>query len=285
MNLSSTELKVIEQIAKNNKSINLIAKSIKKSNKQVYRAVKKLKEIGFIDNSLEPIKSVHNNLLQQLILEYPSLISPLSNSGINIFASILEPKTIKEIIQKTGLKKGIIYKKFRIVKNISLVTKKNNKYALNEKIWPKLKDFFLELNKYEEIIDKRIPASSIIYFKNEKEIIFSNKEELNAALTAFSKYKQYNLKLLLPVYYYYLPNKELTKKEIFQHSLYIAEKEKSIRNLIYIALFYIKFKKELSKIKHEIINNINIILKGKSLLNYPTLKEIKEKAQIYDIRL
>ena len=52
MNLSSTELKVIEQIAKNNKSINLIAKSIKKSNKQVYRAVKKLKEIGFIDNSL-----------------------------------------------------------------------------------------------------------------------------------------------------------------------------------------------------------------------------------------
>jgi len=285
MNLSSTELKVIEQIAKNNKSINLIAKFIKKSNKQVYRAVKKLKEIGFIDNSLEPIKSVHNNLLQQLILEYPSLISPLSNSGINIFASILEPKTIKEIIQKTGLKKGIIYKKFRIVKNISLVTKKNNKYALNEKIWPKLKDFFLELNKYEEIIDKRIPASSIIYFKNEKEIIFSNKEELNAALTAFSKYNQYNLKLLLPVYYYYLPNKELTKKEIFQHSLYIAEKEKSIRNLIYIALFYIKFKKELSKIKHEIINNINIILKGKSLLNYPTLKEIKEKAQIYDIRL
>ena len=285
MNLSSTELKVIEQIAKNNKSINLIAKSIKKSNKQVYRAVKKLKEIGFIDNSLEPIKSVHNNLLQQLILEYPSLISPLSNSGINIFASILEPKTIKEIIQKTGLKKGIIYKKFRIVKNISLVTKKNNKYALNEKIWSKLKDFFLELNKYEEIIDKRIPASSIIYFKNEKEIIFSNKEELNAALTAFSKYNQYNLKLLLPVYYYYLPNKELTKKEIFQHSLYIAEKEKSIRNLIYIALFYIKFKKELSKIKHEIINNINIILKGKSLLNYPTLKEIKEKAQIYDIRL
>ena len=234
MNLSSTELKVIEQIAKNNKSINLIAKSIKKSNKQVYRAVKKLKEIGFIDNSLEPIKSVHNNLLQQLILEYPSLISPLSNSGINIFASILEPKTIKEIIQKTGLKKGIIYKKFRIVKNISLVTKKNNKYALNEKIWPKLKDFFLELNKYEEIIDKRIPASSIIYFKNEKEIIFSNKEELNAALTAFSKYKQYNLKLLLPVYYYYLPNKELTKKEIFQHSLYIAEKEKSIRNLTYV---------------------------------------------------
>ena len=285
MNLSSTELKVIEQIAKNNKSINLIAKSIKKSNKQVYRAVKKLKEIGFIDNSLEPIKSVHNNLLQQLILEYPSLISPLSNSGITIFTSIIEPKTIKEIIQKTGLKKGIIYKKFRIVKNISLVTKKNNKYALNEKIWPKLKDFFLELNKYEEIIDKRIPASSIIYFKNEKEIIFSNKEELNAALTAFSKYNQYNLKLLLPVYYYYLPNKELTKKEIFQHSLYIAEKEKSIRNLIYIALFYIKFKKELSKIKHEIINNINIILKGKSLLNYPTLKEIKEKAQIYDIRL
>ena len=105
MNLSSTELKVIEQIAKNNKSINLIAKSIKKSNKQVYRAVKKLKKIGFIEYSnkvIEPVKSVYGNLLQQLILEYPSLISPLSNSGISIFTSILEPKCIKEIAIKNS---------------------------------------------------------------------------------------------------------------------------------------------------------------------------------------
>ena len=288
MELSKTELNVMGQIAKGNKSINLIARSIKKSNKQVYRAVKKLKKIGFIEYSnkaIEPVKSVYGNLLQQLILEYPSLISPLSNSGISIFTSILEPKCIKEIAIKIGLKKGIIYKKFRIVKNMSLVIKKNKKYSLNEKIWSKLRDFLIELNKYEEITDKRIPASSTIYFKNEKEIIFSNKEELNAALTAFSAYKKYNLRLLLPIYYYYLPNKKLSKREIFKHSLYIVKKDKSIRNLIYIVLFYIKFKKELSKIKDEIVDNINVILKGKNILNYPTLKEIKEKAELYDIRI
>src|SRR3989344_3520135 len=129
MELSKTELKVMGQIAKGNKSINLVACSIKKSNKQVYRAVKKLKKIGFIEYSnkvIEPVKSVYGNLLQQLILEYPSLISPLSNSGIPAFTSILEPKCIKEIAIKIGLKKGIIYKKFRIVKNMSLVIKRNN---------------------------------------------------------------------------------------------------------------------------------------------------------------
>lgn len=110
--------------------------------------------------------------------------------------------------------------------------------------------------------------------------MFSNKAKQDAALTAFSAYE--GIKLLLPTNYYYLPKRKLSKKEVFTHSLYVAEKEKTIRHLTYIALFYIKFKIQCS---HPIISTIKDILNGKTIKGYPTLKEIKEKADVYDIRI
>ena len=68
------------------------------------------------------------------------------------------------------------------------------------------------------------------------------------------------------------------------HALLIAEKEKTIKHLIFISLFYIKFKKELS-IKHPIVDKLKLILKGKDIPDYPKLQEIKERAEIYDIKI
>jgi len=68
------------------------------------------------------------------------------------------------------------------------------------------------------------------------------------------------------------------------HSLDIAEKEKTVRYLIFVSLFYLKFKKELL-VKHPIIDRLNLILKGNKFSNYPTLQEIKERADMYDIRI
>ena len=73
--------------------------------------------------------------------------------------------------------------------------------------------------------------------------------------------------------------------EIFMHSLYITQKEKDIRNLTYIGLFYAKYKHELQKIHHPIVDKIKLILKGERLEGYPTLEELRDKAEAYDIRL
>lgn len=287
MKLSKTELQMLAEIAKKTKIIS-IAKALEKSKSQIYRTAKKLAKKGFISvnkGNCVPAKTTHVSLMIQLLGEYPSVIEPLSDSGIKILTALLNPKSIEEITQETGIKRAYVFRKIKQAKAISLVKTKNGKYFLNKKLWKKAEDFLKELKKHEETTDERIPSGSKIFFKNKKEIVFSSKEELDASLTAFSAYEIYGIKILTITNYYYLPKKKLNKRKIFTHSLYVAEKEFEIRHIIFIALFYTKHKKSLSRIKHPILENIKKIIKGQNILKYPSLEEIKDKAEVYNIRV
>ncbi|MBD3227625.1 MAG: hypothetical protein GF329_05495 [Candidatus Lokiarchaeota archaeon] len=289
MQLSQTELRVLEQVSYGNDRIENIAQNIHRSNSQIYRAKQNLLEQGFLHlnrGRLEPEKSINSALILNLISRYPNLIELFSDSGLKILMSILKPKSINEIMKETGLRKSTIHKKIRVGSNISaIVIDKNHKYTINEKIWPNMKNYLEENKRYEETIDNRIPVNSIIYHKNEDEILFSNNSKLKASFTAFSVYEKYGIKLLLPTNFYYLPNKNLSKEEILLHSIYIINKEKDYRYLTYVALFYIKFRCEFTKIKNPMLKNFNNILKGSKIEGYPTLDEIKEKGELYDIKI
>lgn len=288
MKISQTEIRLLEQLAKGNRNLKEIAVALEKSGKQIYRTINKLKEKNLItrlDSTIEVVKSTPVSLFLQLLSGHPNLIALLSDSGISVFTSLLNPKSMPELVEETGLKKGIIYRKIKAAKSISLVIKKNKKFALNEKIWPEAIEFLMELKRFEDSTDARVPAGAVIYFKNENEIVFSSKERLNAALTGFSAFNSLGLKIFTHINYYYLPQKKLSKREIFRHSLYITEKEKSIRNLIYLALYFLKFRKELLRIKHQTVNEIKAVIAGKSIHGFPSLAEIKEKAEMYDIKI
>jgi predicted DNA-binding protein YlxM (UPF0122 family) len=289
MQLSQTELNILNQIALGNNKIDNIAKNLNKSNSQIYRAQQKLSENGFLQlnrGHLEPKRSINTSQILNLLSRYPNLTQLFSDSGLKILTSILKPKSIDEIVKGTNLKKSAIYKKIKVGKDISAITvDKNHKYTINKKIWPNLKDFLEQNKKLEETIDNRVPVGSVIYHKNENEILFSNITELKATPTAFSTYEKFGIKLLLPTNFYYLPYKELSKKDILLHSLYIVDKEKDYRYLIYLALFYIKYKDELYFLKHPILEKIKSILKGKEEVGYPTIDEIREKGSLYDIRI
>ena len=289
MQLSETELKILQQIANGNTNIKEIAENIDRDVSIIYRTKNVLMEKNFLEisqNILKAKKITHITLLLQLLIKYPNIINILSGSGILILTEFIHPATVGEIASKTGFKKSVIYKKIKQAANISaVVPSKDNRYVLNEKIWEKLKEFLIEYKKYEEITDARIPANSIIYHKNKKEILFSNNEDLDASLTGFSIYKKYGIKILLTTKYYFLPKKTLSKKEVFKHSLQITQKEKNIRNLTFICLFYLKNKHDLSSIKHYILDEIKQVIKGKKIQGYPTLGELRAKAELYDIRI
>lgn len=289
MHLSQTELRVLEQVSYGNERIEDIAQNLQKSKSQIYRARQRLSENGFLHlncGKLVPKRATYSSLILPLLSKYPNLVEPLSESGLKIFTSILRPKSVKEIMRETNLKRSTIYKKIKQGRNISAITiNKNRKFTINEKIWPNLRDYLGEINKFEETIDKRIPVNSIIYYKDEDEILFSYNFDFNAKLTAFSKYGKYGIKLFIPTNFYYLPNRELSKKEILLHSIYIVNKEKDYRYLTYLILFYLKFRDEFLKIRHPILKKIESILKGKTIEGYPTLDEIKEKCLLYDIKI
>lgn len=288
MQLSQIELKTLEQIAQGTNDIKKIAENLNRDKSRIYRTKQELIKkdiVHFSNGKLEPKRTPYIIVLLQLLPKYPNLISLLSGSGIPILTALLEFDTIKEIEENTDFEKSIIYRKIKQAVLLSVIIQtQKKKYVLNKKIWNDLIKFLEEFKKYEETTDIRIPVNSIIYYKSNEEIIFSNKEELDAELTGFSVYNRFGIKLLLPTNYYYLPKKSLSIKEIFIHSLYITQKEKNIRNLTYIGLFYVKYKNELKEIKHPILNKIKLIFKGKNIEGYPTLKEIKEKAEVYDIR-
>ena len=61
MNLSKPELKVLEQIAKNNTKVLEIAHALKKSDKQIYRTRKNLIKKGIIELSKGKIKEKKKN--------------------------------------------------------------------------------------------------------------------------------------------------------------------------------------------------------------------------------
>jgi len=287
MHLSKTEILLLEQVAKGNKLVKSIALALKVKERRVYAIITNLVEKGFIrriNGDIEPEDTLHVKLFLQVLIDYPNVASVLSNSGLPILISLLKSLNIDEISDETGFKKTVIYTKISEARKRSILIKTHLSYRLNDKIWSKLIEFLTELNKYESITDTRIPASATVYYKKNKEIIFASKEETDAEKTAFSAYEKYGIKLLTVKNYYYLPKKTLTKEEILRHSLYIVEKEKNIRNLIFIALFYAKFKSEF-KIKQEILMNISAVLAKGTVKGYPSYQEIKDRAEVYGIEV
>ena len=289
MYLSKLELNVLEQIAKGTNDIPTIAQHLKRHKSRIYRVRQNLVDQGLLDRSskaLTPKKTTHVTLLLQLLANHPNLTQNLSNSGFQIYTLLLVPKTIHDLCRETEFKKSIIYKKINQGLTVSaIVHNENHTYTINEKLWNDLRECLTEIKKFEETTDSRIPTNSTIYYKKTREIIFSNRAEIDATPTGFSAYEQYNLKLLLPTHYYYLPKIALSKKEVFLHSLSITQKEQEIRYLTYIALFYAKYKDELTDVHHVLLDNIKQILQGKHLEGYPTYEDIKEKADVYDLRL
>ncbi|MBI4176078.1 MAG: hypothetical protein HY518_02660 [Candidatus Aenigmarchaeota archaeon] len=288
MRLSKTELELLRQVSLGNNQALGMAETLKKDVSQVYRIIRNLQKKGFAslqEGTISPSEATHVMLLLQVLSEHPGIIRPLSGCGIELFSSIIEPRFIGEIVSQTGIKRSTVYCKLKETAAISLINTAEEKFFFNGKIWPKARDFLIELKKHGETTDSRIPPGSIIYHKSEKEIVFSTRVECNAALTGFSAYGQYGIKLMTVDYNYYLPRRKLAKQEVFLHSIYRAEKEEDARSLTYIALFYIKHRKDLGGLKHGIISNINKILQGERILNYPSLAEIKDRAGVYDIEI
>ena len=287
MRLSVTEIKVLEQIEKGNKEIKSIANALARSVKQIYVIARKLEEEGIIERKkkkLEVSRKTHLVLLMRTLAQRPNLAPMLADAGIPICVAMLRPRTAKEIMEETGFKKATVYRKLEQAKKRSLVRKKRLTFEINEAFWPMLKSFLEVLKEYEATIDESIPASAIVYYKKNNEILFSTREDVDATVTAFSAYKEYGIKLLLITEFYYLPKKKLSREEIFMHSLQVAEKTEEIREIIFVAIFYLKYIKELKKIKHPLLEKIKRVLKGEKIKWFPSREEIKERAEVYGIK-
>jgi predicted transcriptional regulator len=287
--LSKNELKLLREINIDNFSLEGLAKALSKSRFQTSRLLSKLREKGFLNrigNKLIFQKQSFIPILLDILDKNTHLIPILADSGINILKEMLEPSSIKDLESKTNLKQAIIYRKVKEAQKFSIVRKENKKYFLNSKIWPELKEFLESYKRYLIRISPHLDSNILIRGKYDNIIIAESAKEIkDSCLTAFSVYSNYGIGIITPFNYYHIPKEKLSIKQIFKDSLIILRDDPEYRKQLYAMLFYLKNKSKLKGIKSELVYKLREILSGKKIEGYPSLNDIKEKAQQFDIKL
>ena len=69
-------------------------------------------------------------------------------------------------------------------------------------------------------------------------------------------------------------------QEIFIHSLDSAWESSQ---KLFCILFYLKYKDKLLDLDHPMIKDIDAVLQGERIRGYPTLEDIEDRTDLYDI--
>jgi predicted DNA-binding transcriptional regulator AlpA len=287
--LTKNELKIIREVTLGKKRVIEIAQATQKSPTWTYKLLKKLNKKGFIEDKNKEIvlqKHAFIPILAQLLRRSPQLIPVLADTGIPILEQLSEWHSVKELQYLTGIKRTVIYEKIKESQKFSVIFGKKGKYIISD-IWPEIKEFIKDYQEYSFRTDPAIDPEILIRAKYDNVVLFeTDKKNIDYATpTAFSVFNEYGITIYGFVDYYHFPKEKLSIKQIFIDAIKIYEDEKDFREAMFIILFYLKNKKKLRGIKHKFINTMNRALKGEKIDRFPPLNEIKEKAEVYDIKL
>lgn len=299
MKLTKTQLKLVKLIyLKGSSTSKELAQQLNHTPQYISTAITDLKKNGFLEKSGSRY-SISNNLyaydFRNLLLEYPqtNFEEILADSGMDILLLLFTKKTEKQIHGLSGLSKPLIYKYFKKFLKYGIIKKEGKQYQLNNILWSELIDFLKSYSKYQDVLAYNLPTVSRVLHKTKDLKLFEVPENLKvdektATITAFSVFERYGIPLRLTYNYFSTPPQKLNINDVFAHSILCSN---NIRKKMFTILFYLKNKESLNieyinkKYKlHGPINKINTILKGEIIQDYPTLKEIKQRAQVYDIK-
>ena len=261
--------------------ISQISTKLKVSKSQAYRVIKKLANKGAIASGVLADVSFVKKLVG-LLRKYPNLAGLFRDSNLAIFLQMLSPKTVKEISDLTSCNEQTIYKAIKGARLIGLVLKIKNRFVINGENWPLGKEFFEELQRQEMSFDKRVPKDAIIYFKSEKEILFSTNSSVDASKAAFSAFNDFGVKIYPVTNYYYLPKKKFSAQEVFEHALAVVKIDFDYRNMVFLAIFLLK---NGVKSDDDVVKNLYRVFGGMSIDKYPSKKDLQEKAKMYGVNL
>ena len=186
--------------------------------------------------------------------------------------------------KETGIPKKTIYRYLKGLLRLGAVkrTKKDSVYlySLNRILWPEIEKFVAALREYQAL--SFVPREALLIKSYNDSVLFKSIRVQDATATSFSAYADYGIELGLRDNYYTLPKRELSIQEIFIHSLDSAGE---LSGKLYCILFYLKDREKLGATEHPMIKDLKAVLQGERINGYPTLEDIEERADLYDIRL
>lgn len=262
-----------------------LAKNLNVSLFRISKNLRLLKEQNLISKSGRFVTLGDTGLastLARFLLEHPNVETVFRDTGFTILQLFETSKSLQEVVRKTGISGRTGYRYVQLFLNRGMLIRQNGHYALNDKLWPDLRELILSAKAQSGLWKLGIPSSAKIYLQVPERIIFSTDLPVEASVTAFSRYANFGISILQSEKIYRLPQKKLTLHDIFLDSL---ECLTDARRKIIATLFYLKHYEKLKFVVHPELENIRKILKGEKLSGYPALDEIKERAELYDIKI
>lgn len=194
------------------------------------------------------------------------------------------PKSLEALAMETGIPGDTLYGYLKVFLWVGVVsrTKQGKAYlfSFNYIVWPGLKDFVTSLLEFQVL--RLVPREALLLKSYGDSVIFKSLRPQDATFTSFSAYEDYGIELGLRDNYYTLPKRELSIREVFIHSLDSAGE---LQQKLFCVLFYLKNRDKLEAIDHPMMKDLKAVLQGERIKGYPTMEDIEDRADLYDIKL
>ncbi len=193
-------------------------------------------------------------------------------------------RSVDALEKETDIPKKTVYRYLKDFIRLGIVKRSKQGrtylYSFNYILWPELKDFVTALLEYRAA--RLVPREALLIKGYGDRVLFKSIRQQDATPTSFSAYGEYGIDLGLRDNYYTLPKREITIEEVFIHSLDSAE---DLRQRLFCILFYLKNRDKLEGVDHPMMKYIKAVLQGESIKGYPSLEEIEDRAELYEIEL
>jgi hypothetical protein len=193
------------------------------------------------------------------------------------------PRSLEALAMETGIPSDTLYGYLKGFLWVGVVSRfKQDKaylFSFNYIVWPELKDFVTALQEYRVL--RLVPREALLIKNYGTSVLFKSIRLQDATFTSFSAYEDYGIELGLRDNYYTLPKRELPIQEVFIHSLDSAGE---FSQKLFCILFYLKNRDKLEAIDHPMMKDLKAVLQGERIKDYPTLVDIEDRTDLYDIQ-
>jgi predicted transcriptional regulator len=292
MRLSESEIRALMLVAGSEKALRPgdLSKALNLRPESLSRVVTDLVNKGLLEREGKEIALARTPAAESFKrLYFSHRASPLHILLADRKADLLsridaEQKSVETLEKETGIPKKTIYRYLRDFIRLGAVKRSKQGrtylYSFNCIIWPELKDFVTALLEYGSVL--LVPREALLIKSDGDSVLFKSIRQQDATPTSFSAYGEYGIDLGLRDNYYTLPKRELTIEEIFIHSLDSAE---DLRQRLFCILFYLKNRDKLESVDHPVMKHVKAVLQGESIKGYPSLEDIEDRAELYEIEL
>jgi hypothetical protein len=292
MHLSQNDIRALVHIVGSKEPVNpriLLAK-LGLRRETVSRLITHLVEIGLAERSGREVVLAGTppaEAFKKLYFSHRATPLPkiLSLRRVDLLAELdRTPRSLEALAMETGIPSDTLYGYLKGFLWVGVVSRsrqgKAYLFSFNYIVWPELKDFVTSLQEYQAL--RLVPSEALLIKSYRDSVLFKSIRPQDATLTSFSAYEDYGIELGLRDNYYTLPQRELSIQEIFIHSLDSAGE---LQQKLFCVLFYLKNRDKLQTIDHPMMKDLKAVLQGEKIKGYPTLEDIEDRTDLYDIKL